>query len=538
MPRRWLACVAALSIDVSLTSFSPAKPPDLPKYERITVVAPGEAVTSDGQPLPLPEGSTRSEDATLFVGSALLIHDRLVVEVPTEPELASPPLLTGLTMMGVQPIQVLATAPEMVRIFGDCGQQACEAEEDGRQPEPIRVMPEEDEDEQGSVCPYMRQQMATRPARVCIDPVATRTVMENLAQLEKAAQEMAEARRLVREGRMEEAAECLEKVHQLCPCSSYDKALDDLIEEVRCEQQQDKSEPAADPEVQPDGCCCCPLGGMGQFGLCWLSQMFGWLDPKPLPGFSGSPSMVLSLHLSVHVENVPLRTILQNLRSCCGLGAGGLGCGLASALGVSVDYDSLREAGVDLDTPMSLHAENVPLGQMLALFLKPLHLGITMRHGVPTVVAEGDCRVESKPAEAEQPKTCGGSACPKCEELHARHAGKEEMVRGLMKACYLAFEEGRHDKALDLARQAHAIDPARVEADPLVYKLHLLAEQVNKAEHVPAYSGAEEQEDNNAAGASLVPHLPGAHPGTAEAMDGVLTGADGLGVKGKKPAKK
>src|SRR5262249_19850765 len=46
---------------------------------------------------------------------------------------------------------------------------------------------------------------------------------------------------------------------------------------------------------------------------------------------------------------------------------------------------------------------------------------------------------------------------------------------GLMKACRLAAEAGDMSRAADLARQAHALDPARVEADPLVYKMHLLA---------------------------------------------------------------
>ncbi|MFM7151525.1 MAG: hypothetical protein ACKO23_17000 [Gemmataceae bacterium] len=43
-----------------------------------------------------------------------------------------------------------------------------------------------------------------------------------------------------------------------------------------------------------------------------------------------------------------------------------------------------------------------------------------------------------------------------------------------MKACYQAIEEGRVEKAADLARQAHGLDPARVEGDPVVYKCHLL----------------------------------------------------------------
>jgi hypothetical protein len=68
------------------------------------------------------------------------------------------------------------------------------------------------------------------------------------------------------------------------------------------------------------------------------------------------------------------------------------------------------------------------------------------------------------------------SACPKCEKLHAaRMKGTHAQVEGLMKVCRLAAEAGRHVKAAELARQAYALDAQRVMADPLVYKMHLLA---------------------------------------------------------------
>ncbi|HZY88190.1 MAG TPA: hypothetical protein VFE78_25365 [Gemmataceae bacterium] len=68
------------------------------------------------------------------------------------------------------------------------------------------------------------------------------------------------------------------------------------------------------------------------------------------------------------------------------------------------------------------------------------------------------------------------SACPKCERLHAAHVkGAHEQVEGLMRACRLAAEAGRHAKAAELAREAYAMDAERVMADPLVYKMHLMA---------------------------------------------------------------
>jgi hypothetical protein len=89
------------------------------------------------------------------------------------------------------------------------------------------------------------------------------------------------------------------------------------------------------------------------------------------------------------------------------------------------------------------------------------------------------------------------SACPKCEKLHAaRTKGTHAQVEGLMKACRLAAEAGRHAKAAELARQAYALDAQRVKADPLVYKMHLLAlkRDKGKARRRGPERGAEECE--------------------------------------------
>lgn len=53
--------------------------------------------------------------------------------------------------------------------------------------------------------------------------------------------------------------------------------------------------------------------------------------------------------------------------------------------------------------------------------------------------------------------------------------GVEPMVLDLMKACHLLMNQGMQHQAAELARQAFALDPQRVSADPLVYKMHLLA---------------------------------------------------------------
>jgi hypothetical protein len=70
--------------------------------------------------------------------------------------------------------------------------------------------------------------------------------------------------------------------------------------------------------------------------------------------------------------------------------------------------------------------------------------------------------------------------------LTGEKAGVAEQVAGLMKACRLAAEAGDTGRAADLARQAYALDPECVIADPLVYKMHLLAADTQKDAQCPA----------------------------------------------------
>ncbi len=53
-------------------------------------------------------------------------------------------------------------------------------------------------------------------------------------------------------------------------------------------------------------------------------------------------------------------------------------------------------------------------------------------------------------------------------------AGVSVQVNCLIKACRLAVEAGRYQKAVELAREVYALDPERVAADPLVNDLHVV----------------------------------------------------------------
>jgi hypothetical protein len=73
----------------------------------------------------------------------------------------------------------------------------------------------------------------------------------------------------------------------------------------------------------------------------------------------------------------------------------------------------------------------------------------------------------------------GGMVLPKPNNVRDSadiEPGVEPMVFDLMKVCHLLMSQGMQHQAAELARQAYALDPQRVSADPLVYKMHLLAE--------------------------------------------------------------
>jgi hypothetical protein len=68
-------------------------------------------------------------------------------------------------------------------------------------------------------------------------------------------------------------------------------------------------------------------------------------------------------------------------------------------------------------------------------------------------------------------------------EQRADEPGVEPMVSGLMKACHLLMNQGMYHQAAELARQAYALDPERVQGDPLIYKMHLLSEAQEDGTH-------------------------------------------------------
>jgi hypothetical protein len=137
--------------------------------------------------------------------------------------------------------------------------------------------------------------------------------------------------------------------------------------------------------------------------------------------------------------------------------------------------------------------------------------------------------------------------------MHSERAGVKEQVTGLMKACHLAMSAGRPDRAAALAREAYALDPERVTADPLVCKLHLLTLQQDsgrgggpctscpaasvhtpgaRAAHPASCDSAARQRrasQRSASRAPVCPALPPVDAGVPAAFDEVLGEAEGQG---------
>jgi hypothetical protein len=405
-----------------------------------------------------------------------------------------------------------------------------------------------------ATCPCPRP--TCQPAQPC--PCPTRTVMENLESLEKAAELLEQAKKCAAEGRHTEALECVEKMRALVPGSSYEQRAEEVSKEVT-KQVGFEAIKQAFAEASR-GCLAGTFLHPGA-GLCWMSQaqatleqmgrqeqerrQAGWeyltrtadhaavyafevLDcafcqatgcrlPCFINFYSADPSERMAALLQTSES---LRALEQEwgriaaMPQACGTPCYPVQMKMltpvnarwtAVPLGdVLADLDRAHavtvvvEPIVCLDQPVSLDVHGQPLGVVFDMLARPFGLQPVVQ-GDCVYLTQARCPAGEECCEGQGcTKACECPACPQCEKMHAKavkkqqkkqgkssKAGINEQVDGLMKACYLAFQEGRYGKATDLAREAHALDPRRVEGDPLVYKFGLLAEK-------PAAKGCQE----------------------------------------------
>jgi hypothetical protein len=447
----------------------------------------------------------------------------------------------------------------------------CEAK-----PEPIATMPTIE-----STCPYIAAQ-ADRRALTGADLKGMPSLMDNLRALEKAAGEIDIARKLGAAGKMTEAIEHLDKARKLCPGSSYAKRGDEVMNEL--DEVMTRKSAAVEPgETACPASYCAPLTRIHNVGACCMAQVATYCAKVQATamkhgGCCGSKANDSAAHLiTMQFDKTPLAQIIAEISE-------------SEGVAVILDPVALRMRGLSAQVPITLHVENVPLRAALDLMCRPLGLearvcgeairismqgagirlpcplgdrvileairinvkeastsslmfglGVNSDSGLTGSIVLNERNFDCKRGCTSGEQACESqSACPKCEKMHQevmkKAAGVKEQVDGLMKACYFAVREGRNAKAADLARQAHALDPKRVEADPLVYKLHMTAEKGQCEECEPAagstptcpHCPTAPAEDN----VSLRPTLPAIDPEVVVALDRVLTvrtvGKDGL----------
>src|SRR5262249_45417115 len=131
----------------------------------------------------------------------------------------------------------------------------------------------------------------------------------------------------------------------------------------------------------------------------------------------------LTYPVSIDFTNTSLEGVIDTLRAC-------------QCIPVEYDLLSMQQAGVRPDTPVTVQVRNGSTEVALKLVLQQLHLGYVLRDGRVIVASEayiagmapetpvGDTDSQPqgvqplglKPAQSQET----ASACPKCEEMHAR----------------------------------------------------------------------------------------------------------------------
>jgi hypothetical protein len=368
--------------------------------------------------------------------------------------------------------------------------------------------------ETGPTCPYLRQQaVADRHVRLIAEPGLGREVLDNLRRLEEANKGLKEAKALARAGQTVEALKLLDRVRRLCPGSSYDEQVSEVLSEVfgggygtsageeTQEYAQEDYERAGDMIEDlstwffeqlglflgydliecpaPEAICPAVYCGRGA-PVCQAEQP----APEVVQRWLQSP-------VTADFIGTPLQIVLDTLRAC-------------QPVPFEVDVAALQAENVDLLCPITVKVEGQATGQTLTLVLHQARLCYVVRNGQVVVTTQSMLALPEAPAAPVAVDEPSANACPRCDELHAACV-KRMKVRKLMDACHKAMAEGDHARAAKLARKAHRLDPDAVEADPLVYKLHLLAKKCV----VPAVPVQQVVEQTDC------PHVPAVNPPAA-----------------------
>jgi len=543
MSRRWPAGLVALVAVFALASTGLSKPPDLPKYQNVTVMPSVSDVVAD------------------------------------------PALLQAYGFFNSYPIQML----NVEDFDAPRGEEASELPA----PEVIRHAPHEEPDGD-CPCPEKTGHACPRPS-----------LMESKKRLEAAQQAMEKVHERLQAGDYAGAVKFLEQARELIAGSACAGSMDAMLKQaiehfaaleaahrerkmMREAQQYLLEKHGVEPEVAPTPPDEAPNSGDqgsgeakqvrgtpaacgrvvvferrgAEAGSCWVGravQVAGQPDgevkvevrvevsagvvrpmkavrrvgcgpqcPAVVNGAACEPKTCCSMAACLH--NVPLLSALEYVRSVTGCE-------------VVIDVAGLHQAGVSPVEPVSLDVQGMPLYSALDLMLRPHGLRAVVSGGTIHVTCSPECRAAATgAAEKAGPNACGEDVCPKCSAMHAQatkaqeDAARRMMVEGLLKACRLAVMDGRFARAAELAREAHALDAARVECEPMVIKLDLLG-QHRAAPGAPTMrilttgaarpaAGSEEAEESPEGETRLVPHLPGVFADVVDALDAAARRAD------------
>jgi hypothetical protein len=306
-------------------------------------------------------------------------------------------------------------------------------------------------------CPWMKQQARECQRASVVDPQVTRDVLANLQNLIDAQDLLKVAENLRHRGQVVEALDCYEIISKLCPGSRFDesanRARTELFNGLYTSTSNDKARAALTSRVEHGRFVECTRtnSDCSEF-LCseeHSSKPFVTESVERIGSWKSRIKGRLQSPVSLHYSQAPLSRVVEDIGSCNGVN-------------IVFDVPALEDAGINPEMPITINFSNVTLQSALKLILHQARLKYTLKYEVVLVVPE---------AHASAPNCTSGVRAPASKA----QPGVCEHVRGLMKACRLAVETGRHQKAIELAREAFALDPEAASADPLVYKMHLVS---------------------------------------------------------------
>ncbi|HEY7310903.1 MAG TPA: hypothetical protein VH643_16180 [Gemmataceae bacterium] len=369
-------------------------------------------------------------------------------------------------------------------------------------------MPKEEPTTDGVTCPYLRQQRMDRHACQLADPEIGRDVLANLERLQQADDLIELAAKLIRDGCILEAMECCALVGDLCPGSPCaDRAACMMLDVcLGLRQPTMASEEAAEERAierklnhpvsmnfkkVPLRTVIDDLRATQNINIYVDEPAFaekGIDQDYPISlqleqvSFKSALKLLLhEVHLTYVVKDDGLEITTENahgkLNQCVYSVADLLEhkdlpkkAGILSRKGTSPEQ-RLMDVISNTISPRSWSAQ----GGIGTIDYFPMTKSLVVNQTVE--VQDQICdllaalrrlydKEEQKEESLPEEKAQDGTTEP----------GVEQQVDGLMKACRLLMSEGLHERAAELARQAHALDPERVMADPLIYKMHLLAD--------------------------------------------------------------